>query len=44
MKEHKREQAKGCRPETEVKYRPARELYVSTNLSMALSVSNMQIN
>ena len=44
MKEHKREPAKGCRPETEARYRTARELYTSTNLSMALSVSNMQIN
>lgn len=35
MKEHKCEQAKGCRPETEAKYRTARELYASTNLSMA---------
>lgn len=35
MKEHKREPAKGCRPETEAKYRTARELYASTNLSMA---------
>lgn len=35
MKEHKREPAKGCRPETEARYRTARELYASTNLSMA---------
>ena len=35
MKGHKREPAKGCRPETEAKYRTARELYASTNLSMA---------
>ena len=35
MTEHPCNRTRGCRPETEEKYRTARELYASTNLSMA---------
>ena len=35
MTEQRCRRTRGCRPETEAKYRTARELYASTNLSMA---------
>lgn len=35
LKEHKCHYTRGCRPETEAKYRPAFELYTATDLSIA---------